>query len=345
MVARVRRKRVLVLMHEDLIPPQDISGLSDEDVLPFATEYDVVTGLDWLGHEVIKLGLHDELTPLRRALQDVRPHVVFNLLEEFHGEAVFDQHVVSYLELKRAAYTGCNPRGLVLGRDKALSKKLLHYHRIRCPKFAVFPMGRRPRRPARLQFPLIVKSLVEEGSTGISEASVVHSDDKLIERVAFIHRSVGTDAIAEEFIDGREVYAAVLGNHRLTVLPPWELKIGELRSDAPRIATRRVKFDLQFQEKHNVALGPAEFDAELMRTYETAAKRIYRVLGLSGYARIDFRLTEDGRLYFLEANPNPDIAAGEEFSSAAKAIGLSYERLLHRILTLGMSHTRSMWKA
>ncbi len=340
MVARLRRKRVLVLMHEELIPPEDIDEMSDAEAMPFLTEYDVVSALTDLGHEVVQLGVHDELAPLRRGLKEVRPHVVFNLLEEFHGEAVFDQHVVSYLELQRAAYTGCNPRGLVLGRDKALSKKILHYHRIRCPKFAVFPMGRRVRRPARLSFPLIVKSLVEEGSTGISEASVVHNDDKLAERVSFIHRSVGTDAIAEQFVDGREVYAGVMGNHRLTVLPPWELKIDELRSDAPRIATRRVKFDLDFQIKHNVEIGPANFDAALMARYEAVAKRIYKVLGLSGYARIDFRLTPAGDLYFLEANPNPDIGNGEEFSSAALAAGMDYEALMQRILNLGIAQAR-----
>lgn len=341
MVARVRRKRVLVLMHEDLVPPPDISGLGAQEVLPFATEYDVVAAMSWLGHEAIKLGVHDELAPLRRALKEIKPHVVFNLLEEFHGEAVFDQHVVSYLELQRAAYTGCNPRGLVLGRDKALSKKILHYHRIRCPRFFVFPLGRKVRRPKRMEFPLIVKSLVEEGSTGISEASVVHNDEKLAERVRFIHRTVGTDAIVEEFIDGREVYAGVMGNHRLTVLPPWELQIGNLRSDAPRIATRRVKFDIEFQEKHGVKIGPANLDdPALLARYEAVAKRIYRILGLSGYARIDFRLTPKGELYFLEANPNPDIARGEEFSSAAKAVGLDYEPLLQKILNLGISQAR-----
>lgn len=341
MVARVRRKRVLVLMHEDLVPPPDISGLGAQEVLPFATEYDVVAAMSWLGHEAITLGVHDELAPLRRALKEIKPHVVFNLLEEFHGEAVFDQHVVSYLELQRAAYTGCNPRGLVLGRDKALSKKILHYHRIRCPRFFVFPLGRKVRRPKRMEFPLIVKSLVEEGSTGISEASVVHNDEKLAERVQFIHRTVGTDAIVEEFIDGREVYAGVMGNHRLTVLPPWELQIGNLRSDAPRIATRRVKFDIEFQEKHGVEIGPANLDdPALLARYEAVAKRIYRILGLSGYARIDFRLTPKGELYFLEANPNPDIARGEEFSSAAKAVGIDYEPLLQKILNLGISQAR-----
>lgn len=337
-----RKLRVLAIMHEELVPPADVSGLSEKEVDPFKTEFDVVHGLRELEHDVVTLGLHDEIAPLRRALKDVKPHVVFNLLEEFHGETVYDQHVVSYLELSRAAYTGCNPRGLVLGRDKALSKKILQYHRIRAPRFAVAALGRRFRRPSRLQFPLIVKSLIEEGSSGISEASVVSSDEKLVERVQFIHRSLGTDAIIEEFIDGRELYAAVLGNHQLQVFPPWELDLGELRADAPRIATRRIKWDLDYQEKYKVDIGPAKgLSDEILRQYVTTSKRIYKALGLTGYARIDFRLDDQGRLYFLEANPNPDIARYEEFASAAGADGYTYETLLQKLLNLGISARRS----
>ena len=341
MKRRGRKYRVLLLMHEDLTPPETLEGMSDEEIDPIKTEYDVWVALQHLGHEVVKLGIHDELGPLRRTLKEVEPHVVFNLLEEFHGETVYDQHVVSYLELRRQAYTGCNPRGLVLGRDKALSKKILHYHRLKVPRFHVFPLGRKVKRPNRLQFPLIVKSLIEEGSTGISEASVVHNDEKLVERVAFIHRTVKTDAIVEQYIDGREVYASIMGNRQLKVLPPWELKISELRPDAPKIATRRIKWDLEFARKRGVEIVGAEFDKELLREYERATKRIYRALGLSGYARIDFRLTPNGEFFFLEANPNPDIANGEEFASAAGEAGIEYEDLLHRILNLGIRYTKS----
>jgi D-alanine-D-alanine ligase len=334
-----RKYRVLLLMHEDLMPPDTLDGMSDEEVDPIKTEYDVWVGLQHLGHEVVRLGIHDALGPLRRVLKEVEPHVVFNLLEEFHGETVYDQHVVSYLELRRVAYTGCNPRGLVLGRDKALSKKILHYHRLKTPRFHVFPLGRKVNRPRRLQFPLIVKSLIEEGSTGIAEASVVHNDDKLVERVAFIHRSVKTDAIVEEYIGGREVYGSIIGNRSLKVLPPWEMTIGELPPDTPNIATRRIKWDLEFAKKRGVELVGAKFDKELLREYDRATKRIYRALGLTGYARIDFRLTPEGEFYFLEANPNPDIANGEEFASAAKSAGIKYEELLQRILSLGIRYT------
>jgi D-alanine-D-alanine ligase len=290
-----------------------------------------------LVHEVLKLGLWDQLGPLREAVQEWKPDIVFNLLEEFHGDAVYDHAVVSYLELLRAPYTGCNPRGLMLARDKALSKKILHYHRIRAPRFAVAPRGRRFRRPRRLDFPLIVKSLTEEASTGIARDSVVGTDAKLEERVSFIHEKVGTEAIVEEYIEGREVYVGVLGNHRLKVLPVWELFLDKLPADSPRIATRRIKFDPGFQARHEVMMGPAEgLDGELQRRFERTSRRIYRLLGLSGYARLDYRLAADGSFYFLEANPNPEIAASEEFASAAEVAGMGYERLLDRIVRLGL---------
>ena len=334
----MRKKRVLVLMHADLVPPDDIAGKPDAEVLEYKTEYDVVTGLRDLGHDVEPLGLYDDLAPLRKAVQDFKPHIAFNLLEEFHGEPLLDQNVVSFLELIQMPYTGCNPRGLMIARDKALSKKILHYHRIRVPRFAVVPAGRKlKRKPARLEYPLIVKSLVEEASFGIAEASVVNSDEKLAERVDFMHANVGTSLIVEEYVDGRELYVAIMGNSRLTTLPVWELEMRQLRADAPRIATRRVKWNAKFQAKRGVALGPArDLAPEVERLLIKTTKRLYRLLQLSGYARVDFRLDPEGRPYFLEANPNPEIGYGEEFAEAAEAAGIDYEPLLDRLLAIGL---------
>jgi D-alanine-D-alanine ligase len=334
----MRKKRVLVLMHVDLVPPDDIAGKPDEEVFEYKTEYDVVTGLRELGHEVQPLGLFDDLTPLRRAIQNFTPHIVFNLLEEFRGEQMLDQNVVSYLELVQVPYTGCNPRGLMIARDKALSKKILHYHRIRVPRFAVVPAGRKLRRkPARLEYPLIVKSQVEEASIGIAEASLVNNDEKLAERIEFMHAKVGTSLILEQYVDGRELYLGVMGNTRLQALPVWELEMRRLRSDAPRIATRRVKWNLKFQERRGVEIGPArDLPPEVERLLVKTTKRLYRLLQLSGYARVDFRLDAEGRLYFLEANPNPDIGYGDEFAEAAEAAGIDYAPLLDRILAIGL---------
>jgi D-alanine-D-alanine ligase len=338
----MKKLRVLLLTHQDLVPKTSTSGLSKEEIAAAKTEYDVLRGLRRLGHEVIPLGLKDELHPLRQALAEARPHIAFNLLEEFQGEAIFDHNVVSYLELMRTPYTGCNPRGLILARDKSLAKKILHYHRLRSPGFFVFPMGRKVKRPKALSFPLIVKSLVEEASLGISQASVVHNDEKLVERVQFIHQSLGTDAIVEEYVEGRELYASVLGNDRLAVLPIWELDISGLPDDAERIATRKVKWDSAYQKRYSIELKRAEkLDSEVQRHIQRTSKRIYHVLGLSGYARIDFRLDKEGKLFFLEANPNPDINNEDEFASAAEAAGIEYDALLQRILNLGLSHRPS----
>ena len=294
-------------------------------------------GLRALGHEVRLVGLSDELAPLRTAIDEFEPHVVFNLLEEFRGEAIFDAHVVGYLELKHTPYTGCNPRGLLLARDKALSKKVLAYHRIRVPRFRVFPRYRKIRRPKQLEFPLIVKSLIEEGSYGIAQASVVHNDKALEERVTFIHDKILTDAVVEQYIPGRELYVAVLGNHRLQVLPTWEIFLDDLPEDAPRIATRKVKWDLEYQDKYKVRIGRAkDLPEELERRIARLSRRICRRLGTDGCVRIDFRLDDEGDLYFLEANPNPDIAEDEEFASAAEAAGIDYLQLLHKIVSLGI---------
>ncbi len=337
MASTVKRRRIIVLVHESLIPPEDVSDLSPAKLQSFKTELDVREGLRSLGHDVSMVGLSDDLGPLRIAIEEIKPHVVFNLLEEFGGQAIFDAHVVGYLELQRIPYTGCNPRGLVLARDKALSKKVLAYHRIRVPRFRVFPRYRKIKRPKRLSFPLIVKSLIEEGSYGIAQASVVHSDKALQERVAFIHDKIRTDAVVEEYIPGREVYVSVLGNHRLQVLPTWEIFLDKLPEDAPRIATQKIKWNLEYQEKHGVKIGRAKgLSEEMERRIAKLSRRICGRLRTDGCVRIDFRLNEAGELYFLEANPNPDIGKGEEFAGAAKAAGIDYPSLLQKIVNLGI---------
>jgi D-alanine-D-alanine ligase len=330
--------RVLVLLHPDLVPPGSLDNRTVQEINAWKTEYDVVSTLREAGHEVQPLGVQDELKPIRDAIDSWKPNVVFNLLEQFHGEAVYDQNVASYLELSRIPYTGCNPRGLVLARGKDLSKKLLLYHRIPLPAFAVFPMRRKVQRPKRLALPLIVKSLSEDASYGIAQASVVESDEKLAERVSFIHERIGTAALAEQYIEGRELYVGVLGNQRLRVLPIWELDFGTL---GPRlIATERLKHDPNYQERHGTRVGPAkDLSPQLIARIKGIAKRIYRTLDLDGYARIDFRLSPEGTPYYIEANPNPEIARIEEFAAAALHDGIPYKDLLQRILALAINRT------
>jgi D-alanine-D-alanine ligase len=332
----MRRLRVLVLMHKDLVPPDPLNG-QDPSQAEWKTEYDVVTTLRKLGHEVSPLGVKSDLGVIRTAVEEWRPHIAFNLLEEFDGLAVYDQNVVSYLELLRVPYTGCNPRGLMLARDKVLAKKLFSFHRIPFPDFIVVPQGRMVKRPAWLSFPLIVKSVTEEASLGISQASIVEDDAKLKERAAFIHESVGTGALIEAYIEGRELYVGVIGNGQLQALPVWELRMDKLPGDARRIATERVKWSRKYQDKYGITSEKAKnLPSGKVEQIQHLAKRVYRALGLSGYARIDLRMNESGDLYVLEANPNPQIARNEDFADSAESANYRYEDLLQELLSAGL---------
>lgn len=332
----MRKLRVLALMDERLVPPDDAKQKDSVDA-DWKTEYDVCHTLQRAGHEVHKLGVKDELRVVRTAIDELKPHIVFNLLEDFLDIPTFDQNVVSYLELLRLPYTGCNPRGLLLARDKALAKMLLSYHRIPVPEFAVFARGRAVRRPKRLAFPLIVKSLTMEASTGIAQASVVDSDEKLKERVTFIHEHVGTDAIVERYIDGRELYVGVAGNQRLLVFPVWELLFTNMPAEAWRIATDRVKWSGEYRKKRGIKTAEAKnLDDATLQRIQHLCKRVYRALGLSGYARTDLRMDESGKIYVLEVNPNPQIAYGEDFAESAERAGMKYPELLQHILSLGL---------
>jgi D-alanine-D-alanine ligase len=339
----MRRLRVLVLMHPDFVPPDSTAGYTAQEINRWKTEFDVVSTLRAAGHDVRPLGVQEEIKPVRDAIEDFKPHVVYTLLEEFHYTSGYDQHIASFLELMKVPYTGCNPRGLILARGKDLSKTLAHHRRIAVPAFAVFPMRRKVKRPSRLALPLIVKSLSEDGSYGISQASIVDTEQELVARVAFVHDQLGTAAIAEQYIEGRELYVGVLGNNRLRVLPVWELKFGNLGGQGARqIATEKAKHDPAYQERVGIEDGPARnLSPEVLARIQRTAKRIYRTLGLDGYARIDFRLVADGTPYFIEANPNPEIAKSQEFATAARHDGLDYPELLRRILMLGMSRAKA----
>jgi D-alanine-D-alanine ligase len=341
----VKRLRVLVLMHEELVPPAQLEGLTEQQIHTFKMERDVLEGLRALGHEVQAVGVRDELSPIRQTIEGWRPDVVFNLVMHFHGIGIYDAYVVSYLELLRCPYTGCNPRGLILTSDKVLSKKLLTWHRIPVARFGAVARGRTPRVPRGLRYPLFVKSTAEHSSTGIAQASVVRDEHALVERVAFVHEQVGTDALVEEYVEGRELYVGVLGNERLTTFPVWELTFENLPDGAEPIATAKVKWDVGYQKRLGVKTGPARnLPVELERRLLRLSRRIYRALGLSGFARVDFRVTPAGEIRVLEANPNPDLSRDEDFAKSARRTGVGYPPLLQRILGLGLRYG-APWKA
>ena len=333
----MKKLRVMMLVHYSLVPPDDLSASDDPRMRTFQTEYEVKNALLELGHEVKVVGVYDDLAPIRRTIEEWQPHIAFNLLEDFAGNSAFDYYVVSYLEMLKTPYTGCNPRGLLLSRDKALSKKLLTYHHINVPDFMVFPFGKKLGRLRRLRFPMIVKSLIEEGSVGIAQASHVENEEQLRERVLRLQEMTQGHVIAEQYIDGRELYVTVLGNTRLVVLPFRELVFDKVDAGLPRMATYKVKWDDEYRARWGIEYQSARnLPAGMTERITKLCKRAYRILDLSGYARLDLRLTSDGTIYILEANPNSALAHDDESAASAIKAGMSYPDLIQHILNLGL---------
>jgi D-alanine-D-alanine ligase len=327
--------RIMTLCERRLVPP-DVAPPEEVLAADWKMEFDVITTLKKRKHDVLVVGVDSDLTPIKPAIEEFKPDIVFNLMDAFADVGTFDQNVVSYLELLRVPYTGCNPRGMTLTRDKALAKKLMAYHRIPVPDFAVVPLNHKPKLPKRLKYPLIVKSLTYESSTGISQASVVTNDEQLNKRVQYIHDTILTPAILEAFVEGRELYVGVLGNQRLQVLPVWEMSFAKMTDQHWKIATDRVKWSLQYQKKHGIDTAAADLPEDVCKKIQHLAKRTFKALDMNGYGRIDFRMTTEGKIYVIEANPNAQLAQDEDFAQSAKKAGIPYGRLLERITAIGL---------
>ena len=337
------KKKLKVLALFDAIRPttidQDLSAeMKTED---WKTEANVLAALGELGYTTEHLAIFDNLDLLRQKLETFAPDVIFNLADQFKNNRGFDQNIASLLEMQGVPFTGCGATGLVLCKHKGTSKKILGYHHIHVPNFVVIPRGQRIARLKRPKFPLLVKPVKEEASYGISQASFVTSDEQFRERVAFIHEKHDADVIAEEYIEGREFYVSVMGNLKLTVFPIRELVFGEVPPSEPKIATYKAKWDEEYRKRWGLQNQfPEGLDPALVAQIEETCKRIYRLLTIEGYARIDLRLTAVNEIYFIEANPNPILAADEDFALAAGKAGLTYPQLIDRIIRQGMKTAR-----
>lgn len=337
------RKKLKVLALFDAVRPTTL----DQDLSPelktadWKTEAGVLAALNELGYPNEHLAIFDDLDLLRQKLQTFSPDVIFNLADQFRNNRAFDQHIVSFLAMCGIPFTGCGPTGLTLYKHKGISKKILSYHRIHTADFVIVPRGKRIVRPKRLKFPILVKPLKEEASYGISQASFVETDDQFRERVTFIHEKFDNDVIAEEYIEGRELYVSIIGNHRLQVFPIRELVFREVPPDEPKIATYKAKWDEAYRERWGLENRFAEdLEPAVVRHIESVCKRIYRLLTIDGYARLDLRLNAKNELWFIEANPNPILAPDEDFAQSALKAGLTYPQLIDRIARLGLSTVR-----
>ena len=335
----MKKLKVMVLVHKDLIPPEDLTDPEDPRMEKCRTEFDVKCALLNLGHEINIVGVEDDVSPMRKVIDEWQPDIAYNLMEAFAYNGALDYYIVTYLDIKGIPFTGCNPRGLILARDKALSKKLLAYHRIPTPKFMVLPLNQRinHKRLSSLPYPMIVKTLTEQGSIGIAQSSIVENTEQLLERLQQLHGMTGHDAIAEQYIDGRELYVTVIGNERLQVLPIREIVFDNMDESMHRIASYSVKWNRKYRERWGIDYQFARtLPAGMLEKIEKLCKRAYRILELSSYARLDLRLTADGKIYVLEANPNAAIANNDDVAYSAEKAGISYEQLIQRILNLGL---------
>lgn len=336
----MQKSRILVLFDTDYEPPaqQDYRRqLESAD----EAEFDVARALIGLGHDVRLLGFRNDVDQLVAGLKAEKVDLVFNLTERFRNLSALDYGVVGLLEMLDMPYTGAGAEGLILARDKALTKMVLAYHGLRIPHFMVCERGAPVQRPSDIRFPLIVKPLDEDASVGISQSSVVRDDAALAERVAFIHERINTHAIVEEFIAGREVYVGVLGNDQPRALPPIEMVFGQKTDEQARIATFKVKWSVKHREARGIENRIAtDLPKELIERLSDVAVRAYKAAGLRDYGRIDVRLAHDDEIYIVEANPNPYLADGEDLAWAAEEGGHPYPQLIERIAEMALAREK-----
>ena len=305
---------------------------------------EIFEALGKLGHEPfyqVLDGTRQSLIALAKCEADL----VFNLTESFAGDDTKDMNIAAYLDLLGMRYTGSGPHAFILAQDKAIAKKMFAFHGIRTPYFATAYRGRIDH-AHDISFPLIVKPLLEDGSIGIDSESVVESIKDLMERVEYIQEEFDSPALIEEYIEGRELYGAILGSYeRAHTLPLVELDFSQLPKGTPRIASWDVKFEKDTEVYKLTKSAVAEdLSEELSTRLSETALNAYHAVKLRDYGRIDMRLTPKGEVYVIEANPNPWLASKQEFAMAAKASGRSYVELIGEIVDLAMARYPNQMK-
>ena len=322
---------ITVLVDQGEIPVSDPEFMypPEEEAI---TEYHVIETLRELGHNVSVLGADKNVDEMVRGFKEYEPELIFNLTEHLAGDRKFDKNIASFIEMMGIPFTGTGSTGLLLTRDKRLCKQLLSLHRIRVPNFVFFPYKKATKISKTIKYPLVVKPVLEDSSEGISNASIVENEEALRERVKFVHDGWKQGAIAEEYIDGREFYVGVIGNRKLKVLPIRECRFDYEGNEGPRLATYRVKWNSEYRKKWKISFGFGDIEEHILKKIERTCKKVFKILQLKDYARIDIRLTPEGNIYILEANANPDIGYGDEFAESAEKGGISYQELIQQII-------------
>jgi D-alanine-D-alanine ligase len=288
------------------------------------------------GHRVSVLGVHGDLGKLIAGLRRRRPDLAFNLMETFGAGQLGAVGVVGLLDLLGLAYTGGGPGEFYVQEDKALTKKLLAFDHVRYPEYAVFSPDADLETGGNLHLPLFVKPLRMDASIGIDAGSLVRSAGEMMERVTLIHRQVHDAARVEEYIEGREFYVGVLGNHVARAFPPVEMDFSGLPDGVPHVLDAKAKWDEKSPEYRGTRAVLAELPDELRARLQEVELNAYRALRVRDYGRIDLRLTGAGDVYVIEVNASCYLEQSGEFATSAAAAGLDYPALINRIAELAL---------
>lgn len=298
------------------------------------TERDVCHTIKKLGFQLSICGVFDDVSEITRAINDKSPDLIFNLCETFLGDRAYEGHVAGLVEMCGVPMTGSKVGALAICKDKAITKKILSFDGIRVPEFQVLSQYSNDT-PNLKTYPAIVKPLNKEASEGIAQASVVYDIKSCAERISYIHEKLNTDAIVEEFIHGREIYVAVIEiDGEPQALTPRELFMRELADNQVMVATYQAKWNNSYRKKWGIKTGKhRSLDAKTLAKLKADSVCIFKSLGLTGYARMDWRLDESGEPVFLEANPNPALASDDDLAQSAKLSGISYHELILKIIS------------
>jgi D-alanine-D-alanine ligase len=329
-----KKLKVLMLFYSPYQKPRGYDykeEFSDPDNM--YTENDVYEALKELGHEVTLLGIYNDISPLFEEIKENKFDIIFNMMEVFNDQTHQEKNLAALLEVLDIPFTGASSGILYLCNNKSLHKKIFNYHRVKVPRFFDFPKGSRVFVPAKFKLPAIIKPLCEEASRGISQASMVETPEAFIERVKFIHQNMGMDAIAEEYIKGRELYVTVMGNKPTMVFPPREMVFKKMSPDQPTIATYKAKWDDNYRKRWGIDSVPAkDLSDKILKEINDLCKRAYKALDARSYLRFDLRLDDQGEVYIIEPNANPCIARIDEMAQAAQLAGIDYPQLIQKVL-------------
>jgi len=336
------RKLKIAILYDEIEDKEKAEAEAQGKKFPLAYKQ-VEEALQGRGHAVDVLSVKSDVIDLVSKIRDLDCDIIFNLCETFGGVSQHEQNVAALLELLKRPFTGAGSIGLALSQDKELSKKILAFHGIESPKYAVIDSGK-VEWSDDLRFPVLLKPVAQDGSVGIDSKAVVHNIKELMERISLIHSEYHSPALIEEYIDGREIYVGVLGNEKVEPLPIFEMGFSESPQNEPKIASTEAKWEEESEAARNTyEFFPADIPEDVYKKIQETAAMAFRLLKLRDYGRIDMRLRQDKEgnweYFIIEANGNPHLEIESELPRAAMKQGLEYADLLERIIELALERS------